>query len=330
MTIREKTEEIEKQILSPLAKLSCEALREHPMDPCSIRTAFGRDRDRILHSKAFRRLKHKTQVFLSPEGDHYRTRLTHTLEVSQIARTVARALRLNEDLTEAIALGHDLGHTPYGHAGEHALAACCPHGFRHAEQSVRVLRVLENDGKGLNLTTDVLDGIACHTGGTDAKTLEGRVVRYADKIAYMNHDFEDAARAGIIGESDIPWQVKYAVGRSKAERINSFVQSLIDYSGDDIRMAPAVQQAFNTLRAFMFEAVYKNPLAKGEENKAIAMLQGLYKHFVAYPEQLPTEYRAMLETSDVDRVVCDYISGMSDGYAVNTYQSIFVPRSWGF
>lgn len=330
MTIREKTEEIEKQILSPLAKLSCEAVREHPMDPCSIRTAFGRDRDRILHSKAFRRLKHKTQVFLSPEGDHYRTRLTHTLEVSQIARTVARALRLNEDLTEAIALGHDLGHTPYGHAGEYALAACCPHGFRHAEQSVRVLRVLENDGKGLNLTADVLDGIACHTGGTDAKTLEGRVVRYADKIAYMNHDFEDAARAGIIGENDIPWQVKYAVGRSKAERINSFVQSLIDHSGDDIRMAPAVQQAFNTLRAFMFEAVYKNPLAKGEENKAIAMLQGLYKHFVACPEQLPAEYRAMLETSDVDRVVCDYISGMSDGYAVNIYQSIFVPRSWGF
>lgn len=330
MTIREKTEAIEKEILSPLAKLSAEAVREHPMAPCSIRTAFGRDRDRILHSKAFRRLKHKTQVFLSPEGDHYRTRLTHTLEVSQIARTVSRALRLNEDLTEAIALGHDLGHTPYGHAGEYALNVCCPHGFRHAEQSVRVLRFLENDGKGLNLTTDVLDGIACHTGGPDAKTLEGRVVRYADKIAYMNHDFDDAARAGIISENDIPWQVKYAVGRSKGERINSFVQSLVDCSGDDIRMAPDVQQAFNTLRAFMFEAVYKNPLAKGEEIKAIAMLQGLYKHFVAHPDQLTPEYRAMLEAADVDRVVCDYISGMSDGYAVNIYQSIFVPRSWGF
>ncbi|KAF5032421.1 Deoxyguanosinetriphosphate triphosphohydrolase-like protein [anaerobic digester metagenome] len=330
MTIREKTEAIEKEILSPLAKLSAEAVREHPMEPCTIRTAFGRDRDRILHSKAFRRLKHKTQVFLSPEGDHYRTRLTHTLEVSQIARTVARALRLNEDLTEAIALGHDLGHTPYGHAGEYALNECCPHGFRHAEQSVRVVRFLENDGKGLNLTTDVLDGIACHTGGQDAKTLEGRVVRYADKIAYMNHDFEDAARAGLISESDIPWQVKYAVGRSKSERINSFVQSLVDNSGEDIRMAPAVQQAFTTLRSFMFEAVYKNPLAKGEETKAVAMLQGLYKHFVAHPEQLPPEYRAMLETVDVDRVVCDYISGMSDGYAVNIYQSIFVPRSWGF
>lgn len=330
MTIREKTETIEKEILSPLAKLSSEAIREHPMDPCTIRTAFGRDRDRILHSKAFRRLKHKTQVFLSPEGDHYRTRLTHTLEVSQIARTVARALRLNEDLTEAIALGHDLGHTPYGHAGEYALNECCPHGFRHAEQSVRVVRILENDGKGLNLTTDVQDGIACHSGGTDAQTLEGRVVRYADKIAYMNHDFEDAARAGIISENDIPWQVKYAVGRSKSERINSFVQSLVDNSGEDIRMSPAVQQAFNTLRAFMFEAVYKNPLAKGEEAKAIAMLQGLYKHFVAHPDQLPTEYRAMLEAAGIDRVVCDYISGMSDGYAVNIYQSIFVPRSWGF
>ncbi|MFV0496791.1 MAG: deoxyguanosinetriphosphate triphosphohydrolase [Candidatus Fimivivens sp.] len=330
MTIREKTQAIEKEILSPLAKLSSEAVREHPMEPCMIRTAFGRDRDRILHSKAFRRLKHKTQVFLSPEGDHYRTRLTHTLEVSQIARTVARALRLNEDLTEAIALGHDLGHTPYGHAGEYALNECCPHGFRHATQSVRVLRVLENDGKGLNLTTDVQNGIACHTAGPDAQTLEGRVVRYADKIAYMNHDFEDAARAGIISENDIPWQVKYVVGRSKAERINSFVKSLVDNSGADICMAPEVQQAFTTLRTFMFEAVYKNPLAKGEETKAIVMLQGLYKHFVAHVDQLAPEYRAMLETEDVDRVVCDYISGMSDGYAVNIYESIFVPRSWGF
>ena len=190
MTIREQTEELEKKTLSPLAKLSCDAVREFPLEPCAIRPAFQRDRDRILHCKAFRRLKHKTQVFLSPEGDHYRTRLTHTLEVSQIARTVSRALRLNEDLTEAIALGHDLGHTPYGHAGEAALNECCPHGYRHAAQSVRVVRVLERDGAGLNLTTDVLDGIACHTAGTAAGTLEGRVVRYCDKIAYLNHDFE--------------------------------------------------------------------------------------------------------------------------------------------
>lgn len=330
MTIREQTEAIEKSILSPLAKLSCEATRENHMEPCTIRTAFGRDRDRILHCKAFRRLKHKTQVFLSPEGDHYRTRLTHTLEVSQIARTVSKALRLNEDLTEAIALGHDLGHTPYGHAGEYALNECCPHGFRHAEQSVRVVRILENDGKGLNLTTDVQNGIACHTAGQDAQTLEGRVVRYADKVAYMNHDFEDAVRAGLIGESDIPWEVKYAVGRSKSERINSFVQSLIENSGEDIRMSPEVEQAFTELRSFMFEAVYKNPLAKGEESKARAMIQGLYQHFVAHPEQLAPEYRAMAENTDIDRIVCDYISGMSDGYAVNVYESIFVPRSWGF
>ena len=209
MTIREQTEELEKKTLSPLAKLSRDAVREFPLEPCAIRPAFQRDRDRILHCKAFRRLKHKTQVFLSPEGDHYRTRLTHTLEVSQIARTVSRALRLNEDLTEAIALGHDLGHTPYGHAGEAALNECCPHGYRHAAQSVRVVRVLERDGAGLNLTTDVLDGIACHTAGAAAGTLEGRVVRYCDKIAYLNHDFEDAARAGLIGEADVPWAVSY-------------------------------------------------------------------------------------------------------------------------
>ncbi len=329
MTIREQAEQLEKITLSPLATLSVDAKREFPMEPCTIRTAFCRDRDRIIHSKAFRRLKHKTQVFLSPEGDHYRTRLTHTFEVSQIARTVARALRLNEDLTEAIALGHDLGHTPYGHAGERALNECCPHGFRHTEQSVRVVRALENDGKGLNLTLQVQNGIACHTGGPDADTLEGRIVRFADKIAYMNHDFEDAVRAKLISENDIPWEVKYTVGRSRGERINNFVESLVQNSGDDIRMAPDVQKAFVSLREFMFEAVYRNPIAKGEESKAKLMLQGLYRYFVENPGKLPIEYRGMLETNDVDRVVCDYISGMSDGYAVEVYQSVFVPRSWG-
>ena len=329
MTIREQAEQLEKSILSPLATFSVDAKREFPMEPCTIRTAFCRDRDRIIHSKAFRRLKHKTQVFLSPEGDHYRTRLTHTFEVSQIARTVARALRLNEDLTEAIALGHDLGHTPYGHAGERALNECCPHGFRHTEQSVRVVRVLEKDGKGLNLTLQVQNGIACHTGGPDADTLEGRIVRFADKIAYMNHDFEDAVRAKLISENDIPWEVKYTVGRSRGERINNFVESLVQNSGDDIRMAPDVQKAFVSLREFMFEAVYRNPIAKSEESKAKLMLQGLYKYFVDNPNKLPVEYRSMLETNDVDRVVCDYISGMSDGYAVEVYQSVFVPRSWG-
>lgn len=330
MTIREQSEALERQNLSPLAALSSEAVREYPMEPCSFRTAFCRDRDRIIHSKAFRRLKHKTQVFLSPEGDHYRTRLTHTLEVSQIARTVARALRLNEDLAEAISLGHDLGHTPYGHAGEYALNECCPHGFTHTEQSLRVVRVLERDGKGLNLTLDVQNGIACHTGGADAFTLEGRIVRFADKIAYMNHDFEDAVRAKLIGENDIPWEVKYTVGRSRGERINNFVQSLVENSSDDIRMAPDVQKAFVALREFMFDAVYKNPIAKGEESKARVMLQGLYRYFVENPDKLPDEYKLMLEQNDVDRVVCDYISGMSDVYAVSVYESIFVPRSWGF
>ncbi len=329
MTVREETEALERRILSPLARQSADAKREAPLEPCPIRTAFARDRDRILHCKAFRRLKHKTQVFLSPEGDHYRTRLTHTLEVSQIARTVARALRLNEDLTEAIALGHDLGHTPYGHAGEAALNECCPHGYRHAAQSVRVVRVLERDGAGLNLTLDVLDGIACHTAGQDAATLEGRVVRYCDKVAYLNHDFDDAVRAGLIGEGDIPWEIKYTVGRSKSQRIESFVSSLITASSDDIRMAPDVQRAFEALRAFMFEAVYRNPMAKGEEGKAKAMLQGLYRYFVAHPDKLPDEYRSIADAEDIDRAVCDYISGMSDRYAVNVYDSLFVPRSWG-
>ncbi|MEG1773665.1 MAG: deoxyguanosinetriphosphate triphosphohydrolase [Oscillospiraceae bacterium] len=328
MTVREQTEAIERNTLSPLAKLSQDAVRDFPIEDCPIRPAFQRDRDRILHCKSFRRLKHKTQVFLSPEGDHYRTRLTHTLEVSQIARTVARALRLNEDLTEAIALGHDLGHTPYGHAGEYALDECCPHGYRHAAQSVRVVEVLENDGHGLNLTTDVRDGIACHSSG-EAKTLEGRLVRYADKIAYMNHDIEDAIRAGLIGENDLPWQVKYTVGRSKSERIGSFVQSLVDNSTDDIRMSAEVRRAYDELRAFLFEAVYQNPIAKGEEGKAKEMLKMLYRYFVEHAERLPAEYLAIAEQEDVDRAVCDYISGMSDRYAVNVYEEIFVPRSWG-
>ncbi len=330
MNIREEREALEHQILSPLAAFSGDAKREYPMEPCPFRTAYSRDRDRIIHSKAFRRLKHKTQVFLSPEGDHYRTRLTHTLEVSQIARTVARALRLNEDLAEAVALGHDLGHTPYGHAGENALNECCPHGFSHTEQSLRVVRVLERDGKGLNLTLDVQNGIACHTSGTDAYTLEGRIVRYADKIAYMNHDFEDAVRAGLISENDIPWEVKYIVGRSRGERINNFVQSLVENSSDDIRMAPDVQKAFVVLREFMFQAVYKNPIAKSEESKARVMLQGLYRYFAENPDKLPEEYKLMLDNYDTDRVVCDYISGMSDVYAVSVYNNIFVPRSWGF
>lgn len=331
MTIRERTEQIEEKILSPGAKLSANAVREKDMAPCPLRTNFCRDRDRILHSKAFRRLKHKTQVFLSPEGDHYRTRLTHTLEVAQIARTIARALQLNEDLTEAIALGHDLGHTPFGHAGELALNECFSQGFKHSQQSVRVVKLLENNGEGLNLTLDTIDGIGCHSSIDKSKSLEGRVVFYADKIAYLNHDFEDAVRANLIGENDIPWEIKHAVGRKRSQRINSFVQSIIENSNlVEIKMSKDVQKAFFSLREFMFEEVYTNPKAKGEEGKAKIMLQALYNHFCLNQNQLPTEYLKMLENNNIDRVVCDYISGMSDIYATTVYKGLFVPKFWDF
>ncbi|HIT18911.1 MAG TPA: deoxyguanosinetriphosphate triphosphohydrolase [Candidatus Fimivivens faecavium] len=328
MTIREQTQNQERETLSPLAVLSENTRgRKEPIEECDVRTPFQRDRDRILHCKAFRRLKHKTQVFLSPEGDHYRTRLTHTLEVSQIARTVSRALRLNEDLTEAIALGHDLGHTPFGHAGEYALGEVCPHGYKHAEQSVRVVERLENDGKGLNLTWEVRDGIACHTSGT-AATLEGRVVRFSDKIAYMNHDFDDAVRAGVLREDDLPWEIKYAIGRSRTERINAFIHSLIENSSDDIRMSKGIQSAYDSLRAFLFETVYTNPAAKSEEGKAKELLKRLYAYYISHPDELPEEYRLIAQQSDIDRAACDYISGMTDRYAVTVYQNLFIPRSW--
>ena len=328
LTVKQRTEEIERETLSPLATLSCEAVRDYPLDPCDIRTEFQRDRDRIIHSKSFRRLKHKTQVFLSPEGDHYRTRLTHTLEVAQIARTIARALRLNEDRVEAIALGHDLGHTPFGHAGEGALNSCCPLGFSHTEQSVRVVERLENNGRGLNLTRQVRDGIACHTSGVPAKTLEGRIVRYADKIAYMNHDIDDAIRARILTEEDIPFDVRYLVGSSKSERINSFVLSIVRNSADDIVMDPDTQRAFDTLREFMFEAVYRNPVAKSEEGKARELLIELYHRFVKEPDLLEGDCRAVAETDGVPRAVCDYIAGMTDRYAVAVYKRLYIPASW--
>ena len=331
MSIREELEALERKTLSPLAKLSENAVRDFPIEPCAVRTSYSRDRDRILHCKAFRRLKYKTQVFLAPEGDHYRTRLTHTLEVSQIARTISRALRLNEDLTEAIALGHDLGHTPFGHAGEQVLNECCPHGYNHAEQSVRVVETLENDGKGLNLTFDVRDGIACHSSHsseTNAKSLEGRVVRYADKIAYMNHDIEDAIRAGIIREKDLPWKVQYTVGRTKSERISSFVIDIIENSKDDIIMTQDKLEAYNALREFLFEAVYRNPIAKGEEGKAKEMVKTLYSYFIKHGDKLPEEYKRIAEKQDIERAVCDYISGMSDRFATNIFQSLFVPNSW--
>jgi len=329
LLIRQRTEQIERETLSSRAMLVVNTRgRRTPAEPCPIRTDFQRDRDRIIHSKSFRRLMNKTQVFLSPEGDHYRTRLTHTLEVCQIARTISRALRLNEDLTEAMALGHDLGHTPFGHAGEEVLSELCPHGFVHAEQSVRVVEALENDGAGLNLTWEVRDGIRCHSSGPSAHTLEGRVVRYADKIAYMNHDIDDAIRAGVLLESDIPWEVRMGLGVTKSQRITAFITSLVENSGEDIRMDSEHQKLYNQLRSFLFANVYTNPEAKGEEGKAKEVVRRLYLYFTENPGKLPAEYRRIMAESDVHRAVCDYISGMSDRYCIAVYGQLFVPKSW--
>ncbi len=292
-----------------------------------LRTCFQRDRDRILHCNAFRRLKYKTQVFLSPERDHYRTRLTHTLEVSQIARTIARSLQLNEDLTEAIALGHDLGHTPFGHAGERALDACMPGGFRHNEHSVRVVQVLEKDGKGLNLTREVLDGIVNHTSGV-AKTWEGRIVRLSDRIAYINHDIDDAIRAGVLREDDIPSHLRNLLGNRRSQRINTLVNSVVENSVEDVMMAPQIAQAFEELHTFMFAEVYRHPVAKGQEGKAITMVQQLYRYFTEHTDQLPREYQRVLENEGYRRAACDYIAGMTDRYAVDVYTELFVPYSW--
>ena len=329
MTIREQAEAFEAESLSPFAVLSYRSRgRLRPEEPCDLRTEFCRDRDRIIHSNSFRRLKHKTQVFLSPMGDHYRTRLTHTLEVAQIARTVSRALRLNEDLTEAIALGHDLGHTPFGHAGERALNEVCPTGFQHALHSVRVVHALEKDGKGLNLTYEVKNGIACHSLDAVAATLEGQVVKLSDKVAYINHDIEDALRAGVLAPEDIPYQCTYTLGRTKSERISSIIHSVIKASGEMIRMEPEVLAAHEQLKAFMFEQVYKNPAAKSEEGKAEEIIKTLYRYFVSRPEQLPCFYRGIAEKEGAERAVCDYIAGMTDRYAVELFENLFVPRSW--
>lgn len=330
MNIREHTESLERDTLSKYAALSSQTQgREKNETPCDIRTDFQRDRDRITHCKSFRRLMNKTQVFLSPESDHFRTRLTHTLEVTQIARTISRALRLNEDLTEAIALGHDLGHTPFGHAGEDVLSRICPHGFVHSLQSVRVVETLENGGRGLNLTWEVRNGIQCHSSGESASTLEGRVVRYADKIAYMNHDIDDAIRAGVLTSEDIPFNVRCKLGRTKSERISAFINSIIGNSGADIGMDSLHQELFDELREFMFAAVYTNPQAKGEEGRAKGVIEQLYSYFIANPLELSREYRDILEKTDVHRAVCDYISGMSDRYCVLIYENLFLPKSWG-
>ncbi len=332
MDYKKQQYQLERMTLSPYAAFSEETRgRLRKEKPCPLRTDYQRDRDRILHSNSFRRLKQKTQVFLAPYGDHYRTRMTHTLEVSQIARTISRVLRLNEDLTEAIALGHDLGHTPFGHAGERALRAVCPFPFEHHLQSVRVVHTLEQNGKGLNLTYEVKNGIACHSaedGETLAKTLEGRVVRLADKIAYLNHDIEDAVRAGVLKEQELPWEAVYILGRKKSERLTTLISSIVENSKEDIRMSPEVFRAYRILKDFMFEQVYTNPMAKGEEGRAESMLQRLYTYYLKEPKALPEDYRRMLDAVPKERVICDYIAGMTDSYAVDLYQNLFIPKFW--
>lgn len=331
-TIREKTEQLELQILAKGAAFSVNSMgRDRYEEPCDLRTCYQRDRDRIVHCKAFRRLKHKTQVFLSPRGDHYRTRLTHTLEVSQLSRTIARALRLNEDLVDAIALGHDLGHTPFGHAGERALNAVCPEGFTHYEQSVRIVEVLEKGGEGMNLTKEVRDGILNHTTKGHPATMEGCVVRYCDKIAYINHDIDDAERAGILIEDDIPFPMREKLGFTTRERLNSLIHDVIENSDDQkIAMSSDMEATMNALRSFMFAHVYTNPIAKGEEDKAVSMLQSLYAYYEQHCDEMPAEYRYLIHEKGekTARVVCDYIAGMTDQYAVSTFEELFVPRAW--
>lgn len=362
MTIREKQEAWERKYLSKYASLSCESRGRDIEEPqCDLRPIYQRDRDRIIHSKSFRRLKDKTQVFLSPEGDHYRTRLTHTLEVSQNARTIARALRINEDLTEAIALGHDLGHTPFGHAGERALSAALWNlleiqltdadlqgtqeyqellfngdgtpkvMFHHNEQSIRVVERLEKKGKGLNLTWEVRDGIRNHRSAGEPATMEGKVVRLADKIAYINHDIDDAIRARIIAEGDLPKASTRRLGNSTRDRINSMIHDIVTNSEgrDTVCMSQETAHAMNELRDFMFQHVYFNPRAKGEEVRAESMIRQLFEYYYENPAELPEEYKHMIEDHEkTEIVVCDYIAGMTDSFAVHTFRDLFVPKAW--
>ena len=333
MNIREQQELWEKEYLSPYASLSQNSLGRDLEEPeCDLRPLYQRDRDRILHSKAFRRLKHKTQVFLAPAGDHYRTRLTHTLEVSQIARTIARSLRMNEDLTEAIALGHDLGHTPFGHAGEDILDLLHPNGFKHYRQSVRVVELLEKNCQGLNLTKEVRDGIMNHSTSRMPKTMEGKIVRFADKIAYINHDIDDAIRAHIISENDLPDTFRNVLGHSPKARLNSLIHSIIQESMNqpDIRMAKEIEEAMLGIRSYMFETVYTHPLAKSQEKKAQMMLEALYHHFMKKFDELPDEYvRLVTERGEMmESVVCDYIAGMTDQYAIKVYEDLYIPFVW--
>ena len=328
--LREEREALERVLIGPYGVRSADSRgRPRPEEPDPVRTCFQRDVDRITHSKAFRRLKHKTQVFLQPEGDHYRTRLTHTLEVTRLARTVARALRLNEDLCEAVGLGHDLGHTPFGHAGERALRELMPGGFHHYEQSLRVVDRLEKGGRGLNLCYETRMGILNHTYGAPDDSREATVVRLSDRIAYINHDLDDAIRAGILTEDALPEEIHRHCGHSTSRRINSFVTDLISNSaGGEIRMSPEMQGVFDRFHDFMYEAVYRNPRAKGEESKVQGILEGIFRHYLRSPERLPEEYKAIADSDGLERAVCDYVAGMTDSYAISVYGDLFIPAAW--
>ena len=333
MTVREELERREHRALNPLAAFADQSRGRVLGDfhqENDVRTCYQRDTDKIVHSKAFRRLMHKTQVFLNPEGDHYRTRLTHTLEVTRIARTITRALGLNEDLSEAIAMGHDLGHTPFGHAGEDALNQLMPGGFQHNEQSLRVVDHLENDGRGLNLSYEVRMGILGHTGNYIPETLEGQIVRHSDRIAYVNHDIDDAIRAGILTNEDIPRDISRRLGETHGQRIDTFVCDMIVTSREagHIVLSPEVDASLRDLRAFMFEKVYRNPVAKGEEGKAKMMLTKLFEYYISHPEELPEDFQPQMSFEGLERVVCDYIAGMTDNYAVDKYTQIFIPMGW--
>lgn len=331
MNVREMLEQKEYTTLSEKAQKAAESKgRSYGSEESDVRTCYQRDTDRIVHSKAFRRLMHKTQVFLRPEGDHYRTRMTHTLEVSRIARTIARALALNEDLTEAISLGHDLGHTPFGHAGEIALTEVMDVPFCHNEQSLRVVDKLENNGSGLNLTHETRMGILGHTGDQIPETMEGQVVRISDRIAYINHDLDDAIRAGILSEQDIPRSISYVLGDCHRERINTMVVDMITRTEETgrLEMSSEVVAAMDELRTFLFQKVYRNPVAKGEESKARGIIQALYTYYNNNPEKLPADFIPQLDFDGMSRVVCDYIAGMTDKYAVYKYEEIFVPSAW--
>lgn len=333
LNIRQKLEQREHLILSPYAAFSDQSLgRDVFEEQCDIRPIYQRDRDKILHSKAFRRLKHKTQVFLAPEGDHYRTRLTHTLEVAQIARTISKALLLNEDLTEAIALGHDLGHTPFGHAGERALNRICPFGFQHHLQSIRVVEFLERHGKGLNLSKEVRDGIRNHQTEGSPSTLEGKIVRICDKIAYINHDIDDAIRGQIIKEEEIPREYTDVLGHSLGDRLDTLVHDIITNSENknDIIMSPEIEKAMHHLREYMFQSVYMNKKAKGQEEQAERLLEQLFLYYENHLECLPEEYQLRMEQLKEPsyRVVCDYIAGMTDRYAVTKFKELMIPSAW--